>query len=232
MTEVFLSPKVNLDADQVLRGQGIDPLALAGRHSNMVRIAGLAAEQAQVLIQPQVVVARFAVQGWTHQCLTLQGGATLSGELISSALAGTESVALGIVTLGSALEEAVRAQFATDPALALALDGAGNAAVNQIYDWILHELEQQALQAGLQTTLPISPGDEGWSVASGQTEIFNALQPDPAIVRLRPSALMLPIKSTSFVLGFGHVLADQKESRCERCSMRESCKFRCLEEAL
>ena len=108
-----------------------------------------------------------------------------------------------ICTIGDQLEKASAELFQTDPSLALALDGMANAAIDQLVEKICCEVEAEAQAEGLNVSIPISPGSSEWPLEIGQPVLFGAIKPDPAIIRLSESYLMIPKKSSSFILGIG-----------------------------
>jgi hypothetical protein len=82
-----------------------------------------------------------------------------------------------------------------------------------------------ALSEGLKTSLPISPGSDDWLLEIGQPAIFNAIKPDPGIIKLNESFLMIPKKSASFMVGIGGKMAE-KGRTCDFCNARETCRYR------
>ena len=64
----------------------------------------------------------------------------------------------------------------------------------------------------------------GWSVEEGQPQIFSLLDSSQVEVRLTDSAIMLPLKSLSLVLGMGPGL-NRQGTTCDFCAMREVCKY-------
>ena len=84
--------------------------------------------------------------------------------------------------------------------------------------------EEQAQVAGLQTSIPLSPGLLGWPVEQGQPQIFKILDPSLVDVRLSSGMLMIPRKSLTFVLGIGIRMVESTSS-CDYCSMKETCRY-------
>lgn len=106
----------------------------------------------------------------------------------------------------------------------LALYGAGSAAVEALANAACLYFEEEAAQLGWQTTIPLSPGMIGWSVEEGQPQIFSLLDGSQIGVRLTESAVMLPMKTLSLVLGVGSDL-NRMGTTCDYCTMREICKY-------
>jgi cobalamin-dependent methionine synthase I len=147
------------------------------------------------------------------------------GPLIARALAGATQVALAVCTIGPALEERVRALFAAgDPLRAMALDGAGVAALGQVSEAVGERICEEAAAQGLRTGMRVSPGQEGWPLEQ-QRVLFSLLPAERIGVRLNESCLMIPQKSVSFVVGLGPEMRADAVA-CDFCSRREHCRWR------
>ena len=107
---------------------------------------------------------------------------------------------------------------------ALAMDGAGSAAVEALANAACRYFEKQALEEGLQASIPFSPGMTDWAVADGQPQIFQLLGESGSIVTLTPSCIMVPKKSLTMVMGIGADLTSASKT-CDFCSMRDSCRY-------
>lgn len=213
-----------LDADQVLRGQGADPAIIRRRSPRLVTEAEEALSKGRELIRPRVYQKRLKVESFTHQKIRLQGGATLSGPLLADHLAAASEVVAVICSIGSELE-AYASEFSTEDIVrALALDGVGSAGVEALANAVCAEVERQAVLEGLLTTIPLSPGMEGWPVEYGQPQIFGLWDGEDLDVQLTPSLMMSPRKSLSMILGLGEAVR-HGGSTCDYCSLRASCRY-------
>jgi hypothetical protein len=215
---------LEIDADMILRGQGADPRLVRARHPALVALAEQALADGLPLLQPAVAYRQLPVESLQHERLTLAGGATLTGPLVVQHLGSAEQVAVVLCTIGAALEQRVSELFASEPTFALALDGLGSAAVEALATAACRHCESLAVAEGLQTSLPLNPGLTGWPLAEGQRQIFALLDGQPIGVTLTASSLMLPRKSTSFVLGLGHGLASGGKP-CDYCSLQATCRY-------
>ncbi|MFH2038226.1 MAG: hypothetical protein ABIJ65_02200 [Chloroflexota bacterium] len=216
---------LELDVDAVLRGQGADPLILRDRRPRLVEIATQALEGARFLLEPQVFLRKLSIRSLRHEKLELEGGITLKGEWISQQLAPAESIYAIICTVGQRIETEASRKMDTDILMGLALDGVGSAGVEALATLVCKQIEDQAADAGLQTTVPFSPGMLSWSVDEGQPVIFKILAEINNLVELTPSFLMRPRKSLSMLLGVGKELG-VKGSTCDYCAMQGTCKYR------
>jgi len=212
-----------LELAHVLRGQGIDDPARAS--AGVVAVAHQILDEAQALLAPAAIYTVLPVRDLHHETVSLDGGATFEGPLVERALAGAREVALAVCTIGAALEERVATLFAaghTSPALAL--DGAGTAAIGEVSRMVGARLCDAASARGLSVGMRASPGQEGWSIWQQRT-LFGLVPGDKIGVRLTESCLMLPRKSVSFALGLGlEMLSDTVP--CDFCSKRERCRWR------
>lgn len=215
---------IEIDVDAVLRGQGAEPGAIRARSPKLVGLAEAALAEGLPMVHPQVFVRRIEVEGLRHEKLVLKGGRALKGTLIGEHLGPAEEVAAILCTIGSELEAYASDRSGSDMLFALALDGVGSAATEALANVACARIEQEARQVGQTTTIPLSPGMEGWSVEQGQPQIFSLFAPAEISIELRPSGLMMPRKSLSMVLGIGEHVA-QSGSTCDYCRMRETCRY-------
>jgi hypothetical protein len=221
---ILNNQNINFDVDAVLRGQGAEPEVIRKRSPRLVEIAERALEEGRTFLQPQIIFRELFVQEIRHENLVLDGGLTLSGELVSSHLGSAERVVLILCTVGKALEDHVADLSKDNIVYGLALDGVGSAAVEALANSACKSFEDQAREQGLQSSIPISPGMVGWSVEEGQPEIFEILEPAQINVNLTKHSLMLPRKSLTMVLGFGISMKTGGRS-CDFCAMRETCRY-------
>jgi hypothetical protein len=129
-----------------------------------------------------------------------------------------------VCTVGSAIDERISALMPRDPAYALALDGYGSAAAEALGVELCARLEQDAARTGQCTSVPINPGMLGWPVDVGQPQIFSNLDAAMIGVTLNESALMIPRKSTSMVLGFAPT-PFAAGTPCDFCALRNTCRY-------
>jgi hypothetical protein len=211
-----------LEAAHVLRGQGVDPTRA---RPELVAEAQAVIDEAQSLIAPAAMHVTLPVRDFQHQRVTLEGGAAFEGALVARALAGATDVALVVCTIGPALDERVSALFGTgDPMRAIALEGAGNAAVGWLSQILTERMCDAALACGTRTGMRASPGQEGWPIEQ-QRVLFDLLPAGEIGVRLTDSCLMLPRKSVSFAVGFGPGMRTDAVA-CDFCSRRDRCQWR------
>ena len=222
MPSVITDFELPLEAVHVLQGQGIDP---SRARPEVVAAAQSVLDEAQALFAPAAIYTTLPVSDFQHQRVTLDGGAVFEGALVARALAGATEIALAVCTVGSAVDERVAALFsAGDPVRALALDGAGIAAVGGVARMAAGRICDEASTRGLRAGMLAEPGQEGWPIQQ-QRVLFDLLSTDEIGVHLTASCLMLPRKSISFVVGLGPEMQADAVA-CEFCSKRERCQWR------
>jgi hypothetical protein len=129
-----------------------------------------------------------------------------------------------LATIGEDLERQVSQIWDSNMVYALALDGAGSAAVEALANAACLYFETRAAEEGMQASIPLSPGMVDWPVPEGQPQLFQLLGDAATEVQLTPSYIMVPQKSLTMVMGIG---ADVKTSgrTCDFCNMRDTCRY-------
>lgn len=223
--------QLEVDADAVLRGQGADPTAIRRRSERLIETAENALVEGLPLLRPTVMVEYLDIDGLQHDCLTLEGGGSLCGEMIAQQLAPARELVVVICTVGQELETHTAQVMESEVVRGLALYGVGSAAVELLANSACQRIEQDAVERGLQATVPLSPGMIGWPVEEGQRQIFDLMDASAIGVELTEMNIMRPLKSLSMVIGLGTELGLQG-STCDYCTMREICRFRDRQESL
>jgi hypothetical protein len=213
---------LSLGVADVLRGQGIDP---DRARPPVVSAAQEVIVEAQALSAPAALYTILPVRDFRHQTVVMEGGAVFEGPLVARALAGATKVAVAVCTVGPALEERVAALMASGDLLwAMALDGAGVAALGKVSQVVGERMCDEALAHELRTGMRASPGQEGWPIEQ-QRVLFGLLPAEQVGIRLSESCMMLPRKSVSFVVGLGPEMRADAVT-CDFCSKRERCNWR------
>lgn len=141
----------------------------------------------------------------------------------------SESVVIGLCTVGSGLEEDARRRGAEGELLdELLLDSIGSVAAEAAADAVNRHVCERARERGLFAGARISPGYGSWDVAR-QRELLALLPADELGVSLTSGCMMVPRKSVSFAVRLGARPPARPGRRCERCGL-ESCSYRQLED--
>ncbi len=211
---------LEIGVEQILKGQGIDPARASAR---LWDISKEVVSELDSLLEPAALSVTLPVIKCDHGRVNFEGG-SFEGPLVTRTLAGAARLSLTLCTIGPRLEEKVSELMNTEPVKALALDGAGTAAISWLSSAVIDLLNAEAEQNGLKTGMKGEPGQEGWPIEQ-QRVIFGLLPAEQIQVRLTDSCLMLPRKSLTFVIGQGKEMSKDKIS-CDLCSMRDRCHWR------
>jgi len=213
------------DVDDVLRSQSADPAIIRSRRPKLVDLAQRALDEGRDLVAPAVLTRALGVEKARHNRVTLEGGSILTGPLITEHLGGAEKVVVMLCTIGDRLGKRAMREFPNRASFGFALDAVGSAAVYSLAAAACNLVEREAIAAGLQTSLPLSPGMEGWPVDPGQREIFSIIDPGAVGVVLSSSLEMSPLKSTTSVMGVGADIATSG-AICDYCELRDTCRHK------
>ncbi len=216
---------LDLQVDDILWGQGADPQQVRASFPHLVRVAEEALLGGRPLLRPATLHRRLAVREQRGHRLVLEEGTALAGPFVAQFLSGVDQVAVALCTIGGDLEARARALARQRPALALALDGLGSAAVEALAEQVCALLSQEAAAVGLETTSPLYPGMSGWPLEEGQRALLSLLDGATIGVRMQPGGLLVPLKSISLLLGWGKEVS-RGGSACERCDLRGRCRYR------
>jgi hypothetical protein len=207
-----------------LKAQGGDPARIRARRSSALQVAERALELSGPLLHPAVAWRFLPVVGLRHESLLLEGSCRLTGSLVVENLAAAKEVVAVVCTLGPELEERASAFFSEDPALAVALDTVGSVALQRLAHCVREALPLLMGRADWQVGVALSPG-AGWALETGQRQLFALVDAGLIGVHLSPNSLMLPKKSTSFIVGAGSDMTSAG-SPCDLCDLGENCRFR------
>ena len=155
---VQYSSDLAIEAEHIHRGQGIDPDHLNARSPQLVQLAQRAVEIGKSVIEPIAVYRRLEVVEFQHERSHINEEHVLHGSLIVQHMAGVNAVFVVLCTIGNIIDSAIKAALESDPALALALDGYGSAAVETFANILCQQFEHEAAERAIQTSIPLSPG--------------------------------------------------------------------------
>jgi hypothetical protein len=222
---MYLSKNLNitLSANDVIRGQGADPQIVRTKKPLLLKVAERALVEGFGLIHPMTLTTENVVLEHRHERILMADGVALTGTLVTQHLSGAQRVVVAVCTIGPELEVATVQLFDQDPLYALALDGLGNAAVENLAQQVCGNIAKQVEAEGLQASSPLSPGNPEWPVEVGQPQIFRLLNPSEAGVSLTSGGMMIPKKSVSFLVGVGPEMT--QTNMCSICSLKETCRY-------
>jgi len=215
---------VTLSSDEVLRGEGTNPDIVRSRRPMLVKAASAAIEEGLSKIHPAAIIHSLQVLEHRHEKIIFTGGIELVSPLVAQHLSGAKEITLAVCTIGLQLETLASSCMGENPILGLALDGLGNAAVENVAQQVCGHIGDKAMMRNLKTSSPLSPGEPEWPVEIGQPFIFSFLDPSLIGISLSSGGMMLPKKSISFVVGIGPEMS--QTVLCDLCSLRERCRYR------
>jgi hypothetical protein len=161
--------------------------------------------------------------------ISCNGTTFATGSIIAKRLRCSQTVALFVATVGPGLEAwSKELMSGSDLLKGYIVDTVGSEAVEQVADWLEAKLADIVQSAGWRLTNRYSPGYCGWSVAE-QQKLFSFLPEGFCGIRLTPTALMIPIKSVSGVIGVGPK-ARREAYQCSICDMEDCFRRRENEE--
>ncbi len=142
------------------------------------------------------------------------------GSMIADRLRGAEALAVFVATAGPAIERwASSLMKSGDVIKGYVADALGSETVELAADWLEKKVGETAAEEGWAITNRYSPGYCGWPT-SDQHILFSLLPEDFCGIRLTDSALMLPVKSVSGVIGLGPRVR-REGYQCKICDFQD-----------
>lgn len=189
-----------------------------------------AKQELVALAEPKAAWQAFPIQSFLHDKVLLKNGVSIGGGPVVKVICGATELAVGVCTIGPAMETKAK-EYSTNGEMfhALVLDLMASWAAGAVRDQLVMQLQLDHYKTmGYHASIPLGPGESEWSTKD-QRVIFDLLGDKPAEIgmHLEPSMLMIPIKSTSFIMGVGpNELGQESGSSCEYCQMKDTCEHR------
>jgi hypothetical protein len=139
-------------------------------------------------------------------------------------------VAVVVCTVSEEISRLASDQMKENIVYGLALDGIGSVAVELLSNDVCRWLDEKVAAKGWRTSIPLSPGDNGWPLDEGQKQLFKCLGQESDAVILTENFLMEPVKSLSFVVGMGEDI-QKRGSTCDFCGLRNTCQYKTHQES-
>lgn len=156
----------------------------------------------------------------TTDTATIQGVEFSTGPIITNQLKRSTSVAFFVSTAGPRLEHwAGEVMAGGDMMRGYVIDAIASEYVDKASGWLEHRVEEEARKRGWNITNRYSPGYCDWPV-SEQHKLFSFFPENFCGITLTESALMIPIKSLSGIIGLG---PDVKRGafQCTICELKD-----------
>ena len=190
--------KLEITIEDIIKGQGADPEKISARKPMLIGIAETARKMGAELIAPHVDMGTFCREDFLNSRRISRDLADRNLEALEEHLEGAVSFTLVVCTIGDGLENLSNQMIAEDFALALALDGMANAAIDRLVENVFNTICDEAAAEGLGASLPVSPGNQSWPLEIGQPFIFGMLKPAPTLLTAQ-SKLFNASEKISFV---------------------------------
>ncbi len=158
--------------------------------------------------------------------LVIDGTLFTTGKIVAGELAGADEAAVFVCTIGPGLENrAAELVKEGEPAPAFIVDSAASEFAERTAA-VLHDHVAAVMgERSRGVTNRYSPGYCNWDVAE-QRLLFSLLPDGFCGIHLTESALMLPVKSVSGIIGTGTGV-ERRDYRCDRCGVEE-CTWRAI----
>lgn len=145
-------------------------------------------------------------------------------KIVTGQIKKSEWIVLFVTTIGSEMEKWSKQLLINgDPVMGYLVDMIASLTVESVTDYLHDYIGELMHKKGLKITNRYSPGYCNWPV-SEQHLLFSLLPPNFCGITLTESALMIPIKSISGIIGVGHQVK-RKEYICEKCGVKD-CTYR------
>jgi len=224
--------KLKIDEDEVLRYQGYSKNKVKKPSGVILQITREEITRGHNLFEPQGIYSSTKIKqiSFSGGRVDLKNGFSLNfSNSIINLLKGTSYLVLGVVTIGSSLENKVSEFFTQgEYPRAIALDAVGTVAVESLSRYIRNLVCQEAKEQYFKTTRYFSPGYGDWDI-SQQKDIFKIIPTNKIGVSLTESCMILPRKSLSWIIGIGKdigMLSKEKDA-CKICKLK-NCQYRKL----
>jgi hypothetical protein len=169
-------------------------------------------------------ILREVIPGDDDTELQFGGKAFATGNIIAAQMRKAERMAVFVCTAGNDINEWSRQLFKKGNELkGYIVDAVASETVEKAMDKLQSALCEEMEEKGLRITNRYSPGYCGWTV-SEQHLLFSLLPEGFCGVSLTDSALMVPIKSVSGIVGIGSRVS-KSGYKCNLCDM-ENCIYR------
>jgi hypothetical protein len=145
-------------------------------------------------------------------------------KIIFNQLKKSDSVALFLCTAGAEISlRSKEAMKERDFLKGYIYDIVGSEIVEAAADIMQDDLEKMILEKGKKITNRYSPGYCGWDVVE-QNKLFQLFPGNYCGIQLTQSALMVPVKSVSGIIGIGKEVKNQGYT-CKMCGLKD-CVYR------
>ena len=228
--KIIKNIKLKIDEEEVLRYQGYSKNKVKNPSEVILQITREEITRGHNLFEPQGIYSSTKIKqiSFSDGRVDLENDFVINfNNLIINLLKGTNCLVLGVVTVGSTLENNVSELFARgEYPRAIALDAVGTVAIETLSKYVRNLICQEVKDRNLQITRHFSPGYNDWDI-NQQKVIFEIIPAGKIGVKLTESCMMLPRKSLSWAIGIGKDISrlSKEKDTCKICKLK-SCQYR------
>ncbi|HAJ33946.1 MAG TPA: hypothetical protein DCK79_11455 [Candidatus Atribacteria bacterium] len=228
--KIIKNIKLKIDEEEVLRYQGYSKNKVKKPSKVILQITKEEIVRSYGLFKPKGIFSPVKIKqiSFSDGRVDLKNGFSLNfSNSIINLLKGTSYLVLGVVTIGSSLENKVSEFFTQgEYPRAVALDAVGTVAVESLSRDIRNLVCQEAKKQYFKTTRYFSPGYGDWDI-SQQKDIFKIIPTNKIGVSLTESCMILPRKSLSWIMsiGKGVIISSKERDACKICKLK-NCQYR------
>lgn len=215
----------------VVRGLGMGPNPKVRPEIDRQIEEALADKGVLDLIHPALAYDIRTITKMGDEDCYLDDGTVFHGVAIPHFLPEAKTLFVAVTTIGPDLENKVTELFKGGQRLkGLIFDAMGTASSENMRFTISDIVKKEAAVRGFVASSPVSPGGISWPITE-QFKIFKVAPAAEIGVRLTETAMMVPRKSTSMVMGMGENMPTWSATeRCNRCPNGANCPYRYREE--
>ncbi len=230
--KIIKNIKLKINEEEVLRYQGYHCNKAGETGEIILQITREEIEQSYCLFEPKGIYSSVKIKQISFSAsggrVDLKNGFSLNfNNSIINLLKGASYLVLGVVTIGSSLENKVSEFFTQgEYPRAIALDAVGTVAVESLSRYIRNLVCQEAKEQYFKITRYFSPGYGDWDI-SQQKDIFKIIPTNKIGVSLTESCMILPRKSLSWIIGIGKgvIISSEERDACKICKAK-NCRYR------
>ncbi|WP_291632874.1 ASKHA domain-containing protein [Clostridium sp.] len=180
----------------------------------------------KIYIKPQIWSEKIKIRSIEKERVILDNSIVFEGEFIANKLKNCSYIIVLVSTIGVEIDKIIQSSFDDGDYLkGMIVDNIGTTSMGYIDKMFWSSLLDNLKGTNIGITQRLSPGDATWYLDE-QKKIFECFKNTKLNVELLESCLMVPIKSTTAIFGFGEGIGICKlEHICTECNMK-NCIYR------
>jgi uncharacterized 2Fe-2S/4Fe-4S cluster protein (DUF4445 family) len=220
---IFRDFNIEIDIKEIVRLMGYkDSIP----DSEVLELIESEIERCRTYINPQITWERIGIKSIGDNNICLNNDVILEGEFIAKKLLKCEYVIALATTIGKDVDLMIQDAFNSGDYLkGMIINNIATSALGYVNKVFWNKMVDDIKNINYGITSRLSPGDTQWEVKE-QTKIFKCLDGNDIGVELTESNMMIPLKSTSSIYGFGEGIGITRiEHVCSECTLK-NCSFR------